>query len=157
MKPLKELTVGIANDHAGIELKFFLIEQLQNEVKDIINIGTDSVESVDYPDFAHPLAQSVERGECDFGIAICGTGNGITMTVNKHQKIRGALCWTPEIAGLTRGHNDANILGIPARFIAKEEALKIVKTFLTTDFDGGRHINRVGKIPFTIDNCASKI
>ena len=148
MKPLKDLTIGIANDHTGVALKNFLIEQLQNEVKSIVNMGSDVVESVDYPDFAHPLSLSVESGECDFGIAICGTGNGITMTVNKHQNIRGALCWMPEIARLTRGHNDANILGLPARFISNEEALETVKAFLTTGFDGGRHLGRVGKIPF---------
>ena len=150
MKPLKELTIGIANDHTGVALKNFLIEQLQNEVKEIVNVGSDIAEYVDYPDFAHPLAISIEKGECDFGIAICGTGNGITMTVNKHQHIRGALCWTPEMASLTRGHNDANIVGLPARFITNEEALKIVKVFLTTGFDGGRHIRRIEKIPVSV-------
>ncbi len=147
MKTLKELTIGIANDHAGVEMKNFLIEQLKSEVKKVINFGTNTNESVDYPDFAHPLASAVERGECDFGIAICGTGNGITMTVNKHQGIRGALCWEPEISRLAREHNDANIVGIPARFISDEKALEIVKVFLTTNFEGGRHECRIKKIP----------
>jgi len=148
MKALKELIVGIANDHAGFEMKNFLMEQLKNEVKDFINFGSNISESVDYPDFAHPLAIAVEKGECDLGIAICGTGNGITMTVNKHQGIRGAVCWEPEISRLTREHNDANIVGLPARFISNEKALEIVKIFLTTGFTGGRHICRIEKIPF---------
>ena len=147
MKTLKEMTIGIANDHAGVEMKNFLMEQLKQEVKSIINFGTDTNESVDYPDFAHPLSVAVEKRECDFGIAICGTGNGITMTVNKHQGIRGALCWEPEISGLARQHNNANIVGLPARFISNEKALEIVKKFLTTGFEGGRHEGRVGKIP----------
>ena len=146
MKALKEIMVGIANDHAGVEMKNFLIEQLKNEVKGFTNFGTNTHESVDYPDLAHPLAVAVEKGECDFGIAICGTGNGITMTVNKHQGIRGALCWEPEISKLAREHNDANIVGLPARFISNEKALEIVKLFLTTAFEGGRHACRVGKI-----------
>ena len=146
MKILKEITVGIANDHAGVEMKNFLIEQLKNEVKGFTNFGTNAHESVDYPDLAHPLAIAVEKEECDFGIAICGTGNGITMTVNKHQGIRGALCWEPEISKLAREHNDANIVGLPARFISNEKALKIVKLFLTTAFEGGRHACRVEKI-----------
>jgi ribose 5-phosphate isomerase B len=147
MKTLKDLTIGIANDHAGVAMKNFLMEQLGKEVKEFINFGTDTTESVDYPDFAHPLAIAVEKGTCDFGIAICGTGNGITMTVNKHQGIRGALCWEPEIAKLARQHNDANVVGLPARFISNEKALEIVQLFLTTDFDGGRHTCRVEKIP----------
>ena len=136
MKALKEMIVGIANDHAGVEMKFFLMERLKNEVKSFINFGSDISESVDYPDFAHPLSIAVEKGECDLGIAICGTGNGITMTINKHQGIRGAVCWEPEISGLVREHNDANIVGLPARFISNEKALEIVKIFLTTDFGG---------------------
>lgn len=147
MKALKELRIGICNDHAGVDLKNFLIDQLKNEVNSFQNFGTDSFESVDYPDFAHPMAIAVEKGECDFGIAICGTGNGITMTVNKHQGIRGALCWESEIAKLAREHNNANVVGLPARFISNEKALEIVKIFLTTGFDGGRHIGRIEKIP----------
>jgi ribose 5-phosphate isomerase B len=148
MKALKEMIVGIANDHAGVEMKNFLMEQLKNEVKSFINFGSNISESVDYPDFAHPLSIAVEKGECDLGIAICGTGNGITMTVNKHQGIRGAVCWEPEISRLVREHNDANIVGLPARFISNEKALEIVKIFLTTGFEGGRHIRRIEKIPF---------
>ena len=142
------MIIGIANDHAGVEMKNFLIDQLKNEVKGFTNFGTNTNESVDYPDFAHPLAIAVEKGECDFGIAICGTGNGITMTVNKHQGIRGAVCWEPEISRLAREHNNANIAGLPARFISNEKALEIVKIFLTTGFEGGRHACRVEKIPF---------
>ena len=148
MKALKELIIGIANDHAGVEMKFFLMEQLKNEVKGFINFGSNGCESVDYPDFAHLLAIAVEKGECDFGIAICGTGYGITMTANKHQDIRAAVCWEPEISRLAREHNNANIAGLPARFISNEKALEIVKIFLTTGFEGGRHICRVEKIPF---------
>jgi len=152
MKALEELTIGIANDHTGVEMKFFLMEELKNEVKTIINFGSDITENVDYPDFAHPLAKAVERGECDLGIAICGTGNGIVLTVNKHQGVRGALCWETEIARLVREHNNANIVGLPARFISKEKAIEIAKTFLTTDFAGGRHVSRVEKIPLS-PNC----
>lgn len=143
---MKNLTIGICNDHAGTELKNFLMDALKDEVKLFVNFGTDSSDSCDYPDFAHPMAEAVESGKCDFGIAICGTGNGITMTCNKHQKIRGALSWEPEIAKLAREHNDANVVGIPARFISKEKALEIVKVFLSTKFEGGRHERRVAKI-----------
>ena len=146
MKVLKEMMIGITNDHAGVEMKNFLMEQLKNEVKGFINFGTNTNESVDYPDFTHPLATAVETGECDFGIAICGTGNGVMMTVNKHQGIRGALCWQPEISKLAREHNDANIIGLPARFISNEKALEMVKIFLTTGFEGGRHTCRIEKI-----------
>lgn len=143
---MKNLTIGICNDHAGTELKNFLMDALKDDVKLFVNFGTDSNDSCDYPDFAHPMAEAVESGKCDFGIAICGTGNGITMTCNKHQKIRGALSWEPEIAKLAREHNDANVVGIPARFISKEKALEIVKIFLSTKFEGGRHERRVAKI-----------
>ncbi|MBP5456361.1 MAG: RpiB/LacA/LacB family sugar-phosphate isomerase [Paludibacteraceae bacterium] len=147
MKALNELTIGICNDHAGVEVKNYLIEQLKQEVKAFKNFGTDTTDSCDYPDYAHPMALSVEKGECDLGIAICGTGNGISMTCNKHQGIRAALSWEVEIAKLAREHNNANVVGIPARFISKEKALEIVRAFLTTDFEGGRHERRVNKIP----------
>ncbi|HOI26672.1 MAG TPA: ribose 5-phosphate isomerase B [Paludibacteraceae bacterium] len=147
MKALKDLTIGICNDHAGVELKNFLMDQLKGEVKVFKNFGTDTTDSCDYPDFAHPLASAVEKGECDLGIAICGTGNGISMTCNKHQGIRAALCWEVEIAKLARQHNDANVIGLPARFISKEKALELVRAFLTTDFEGGRHERRIAKIP----------
>jgi len=141
------MKIGFAADHAGYQLKLFLIETLKNKGFEIVDFGTNSNESVDYPDFAHPLALALENNEIDYGIAICGTGNGITITLNKHQKIRAALCWTSEIAELARKHNNANICSLPARFISDSEAAKIVETFFTTDFEGGRHQHRLDKIP----------
>jgi ribose 5-phosphate isomerase B len=111
------------------------------------DFGTHSSDSCDYPDFGHRLAEAVERGEFDYGIAICGSGNGINMTVNKHQGIRAALCWTPELAALARQHNNANVLSLPGRFVDNASALEMVKTFLSTDFEGGRHQRRIDKIP----------
>ena len=139
-------TIGIAADHAGYHLKECLKELLIKKGIKVIDFGTHSPQSMDYPDVAHPLADAVERSEVEFGIAICGSGNGINMTVNKHQKVRGALCWTSELAGLARLHNDANILSLPARFITEEEAKEIVEVFLNTGFEGGRHISRREKI-----------
>jgi ribose 5-phosphate isomerase B len=147
MKTLKELKVAICNDHAGYELKLELVEKLKNQLAEIKDFGCFSAESCDYPDFAHPMASAVEKGDFDFGIAICGTGNGISMTANKHQGIRAALCWKKEIAALAREHNDANVISLPARFVSAEEAYEMVMTFLTTDFEGGRHQRRVDKIP----------
>ena len=148
MSILKEgKAVGVACDHAGFEAKELiksLLTEMGVEVKDF---GCYSTESVDYPDFAHPCAEAVEKGECYPGIGICGSGEGINMTLNKHQGIRSALCWIPEIAKLTRQHNDSNVLVMPGRFISNEEALEILKTFLETEFEGGRHIRRVEKIP----------
>lgn len=146
MKALKDMVVGICNDHAGVEVKEYIIEQLGTEVEAFVNFGTNTTDSCDYPDFAHPMAEAIETGKCDLGIAICGTGNGISMTCNKHQGLRAALSWEVEIAKLGRQHNNANVVGIPARFISKEKALEIVKAFLTTDFEGGRHERRVEKI-----------
>lgn len=146
MKELNEMVIGICNDHAGVEVKNYIIEQLGDQVEAFVNFGTNTEESCDYPDYAHPMAEAVESGKCDLGIAICGTGNGISMTCNKHQGIRTALSWEVEIAKLGRQHNNANVVGIPARFISKEKALEIVKAFLTTDFEGGRHERRVAKI-----------
>ena len=146
MKELKDLTVGICNDHAGVEVKNFIIEKLKEAGASVSNFGTDTTDSCDYPDFAHPMSSAVETGKCDMGIAICGTGNGISMTCNKHQAIRAALSWEVEIARLAREHNNANVVGIPARFISKEKAWDIVEAFLTTDFEGGRHEARVAKI-----------
>ncbi|MDD3739684.1 MAG: ribose 5-phosphate isomerase B [Bacteroidales bacterium] len=143
-------TIGLACDHAGFKLKNFLIEFLNTKGYKTINFGTNSEESCDYPDFAHPLAEAVENKTCDLGISICGSGNGINMTVNKHQGIRSALCWSPEISELARLHNDANICSLPARFITNEIAIMIVEKFLNTKFEGGRHINRINKIPLTI-------
>lgn len=140
------MKIAIGSDHAGYELKAKIIESLEKEGNEIINFGTDSGESTDYPDYAHPVAEGVSKNEFEFGVLICGSGNGINMTANKHQDIRSALCWETEIAELARLHNDANIVAIPARFISEELALKIVSTFLKTKFEGGRHERRVNKI-----------
>ena len=140
--------IGFACDHAGFELKTFLMEYMKQKGYEIKDFGTNSAESCDYPDFAHPLARAVESGEC-IGFAICGTGNGISMTANKHQGVRCALCWDVEIAALARMHNDANICGLPARFISKELAVEIAETFLKVKFEGGRHERRVKKIPIS--------
>ena len=142
MKP-----IALASDHAGFELKAIVEGYLEARGVAYKDFGTDSAESCDYPDFAHPAARAVESGECSMGIAMCGTGNGIAMTLNKHQGIRAALCWNKEIAALARQHNDANILVMPARFIDAVTALAIVDTFLDTSFEGGRHQRRIDKIP----------
>lgn len=139
--------IAICSDHAGYELKSIIEGYLEANGKQYEDFGTFSAESCDYPDFAHPCALAVESGKCYPGIAMCGSGNGIAMTLNKHQGIRAALCWTPELAALARQHNDANVLVLPARFIAPEVALAIVDTFLSTEFEGGRHQNRINKIP----------
>ena len=141
--------IGIASDHAGFEMKRRLIDQMQKEGIVLKDFGTYSAERCDYPDFGHALAVAVETGECSVGIAICGSGNGINMVLNKHPKIRAALCWTPEIAQLGRAHNDANVLSLPGRFITVEEAFDIVHVFLSTPFEGGRHLCRIKKIPLT--------
>lgn len=140
------MTISIGNDHAGPDYKKAIVSYLEKQGHQIINHGTDTGDSVDYPDFGHPVATDVETGKADLGIVICGSGNGIAMTVNKHQGIRAALCWNKEIAALARQHNDANILSIPARFTAIPQVLEMVETFLTTPFEGGRHQNRVDKI-----------
>ncbi|WP_321332429.1 ribose 5-phosphate isomerase B [uncultured Bacteroides sp.] len=140
-------TIGISSDHAGFELKQFVISWLEEKGWPYKDFGTHTTESCDYPDFAHPLALAVEAGECYPGIAICGSGNGINMTLNKHQGIRAALCWTPEIADLARRHNNANILVMPGRFISTDQADAIMKTFFSVDFEGGRHQRRIDKIP----------
>jgi ribose-5-phosphate isomerase B len=140
------MSIGVASDHAGYELKTKVIKYLKSKGCVVHDFGTDSAESVDYPDYAHKLASAVESGSCQFGIAICGSGNGVNMTVNHHRKVRGALCWTPEIAALARQHNNANIISLPARFIEASIALQMVDVFLSTDFEGGRHQRRVEKI-----------
>lgn len=137
----------MASDHAGYSLKMHLIPFLEAKGYEIKDFGTYSEESCDYADFAHPAAEAVEKGEFPFGIAMCGSGNGIQMTLNKHQGIRAALCWTPELAALAKQHNDANFLVLPARFISQEEAEKIVDAYLDAKFEGGRHIRRIEKIP----------
>lgn len=146
MTPINLMSIGVASDHAGYELKTKVIKHLESKGCVVHDFGTDSAESVDYPDYAHKLASAVESGSCQFGIAICGSGNGVNMTVNHHRKVRGALCWTPEIAALARQHNDANIISLPARFIEAPIALQMVDVFLSTDFEGGRHQIRVEKI-----------
>lgn len=142
---MSKLNIAIANDHAGTALKFKLIEVFESKFN-FINFGTDKVDSVDYPDFVHPLATSVETSQSEFGILICGSGNGVCMTANKHKNIRAALCWTKEICELARQHNNANVVCIPARFVSESEAIEIVTAFLNTEFEGGRHQNRVEKI-----------
>lgn len=140
-------TIGLCCDHAGYELKEYVKQLLDSKGFTYKDFGTNSTDSCDYPDFAHPLAVAVEAGEVYPGIAICGTGNGIAITLNKHQGVRAALCWKEEIARLAREHNDANILVMPGRFISLEEATRSVKTFLNTSFEGGRHQRRIDKIP----------
>lgn len=139
--------LAMCSDHAGYELKCIIQGYLESQDIEYIDYGTNSTESCDYPDFAHPCAEAIENDECFPGIAMCGSGNGIQMTLNKHQGIRAALCWTVELAKLARQHNNANILVLPARFIEPTLALDIVDAFLNTEFEGGRHINRVNKIP----------
>ena len=138
--------VAMCSDHAGFELKSIIQGYLEAQDVEYVDFGTNSADSCDYPDFAHPCANAVESGECYPGIAMCGSGNGISMTLNKHQGIRAALCWTVELAKLARQHNDANVLVLPARFIEPVLALEIVDAFLNTPFEGGRHVNRVNKI-----------
>lgn len=140
------MKIAIGNDHAGTEYKLAIVGMLKSKDIEVINHGTDGTDSVDYPDFVHPVASDVEEGRADFGIVVCGSGNGASMTINKHQGIRGALCWNKEITALAREHNDANILSLPARFIALQQALEMVDTFLKTSFEGGRHERRIEKI-----------
>jgi ribose 5-phosphate isomerase B len=140
------LHIAIGGDHAGVEYKAYISEKLTALGYIVKDFGPNETTSVDYPDHAHPLATSVSTGENTFGILICGSGNGVAMTANKHQKVRAALCWTPEIAKLARQHNDANIIALPARFMSVEEAWKAVEVFVTEPFEGGRHQNRVNKI-----------
>jgi ribose 5-phosphate isomerase B len=144
---MEKRKIAFASDHAGYETKMFLIYKLKSEGFEVKDFGTYSLESADYPDFAHPMASAVENNEADLGISLCGSGNGINMTVNKHQGIRSALCWNVEISELARLHNDANVCAIPARFVSKELAYQIVEKFLTTSFEGGRHLQRINKIP----------
>ena len=140
----KKLKIAIGADHAGFEYKELLKEYLSAyEIKDF---GTHTLDSVDYPDFAHPVAFAVESKEFDFGILVCGSANGVAITANKHQHIRAAICWLGELASLARQHNNANIICIPARFVSTDLAKEMVDTFLTTEFEGGRHENRVNKI-----------
>lgn len=141
------LKIAMGADHAGYHLKEKLKSYLISKGYDVTDYGTNSDQSTDYADFAHPVAETITSGGHDFGLVMCGSGNGVNMTVNKHPAIRSALCWTPELARLARAHNDANVLALPARFISEETALEIVHVFLSTDFDGGRHSQRIAKIP----------
>lgn len=138
--------IAIGGDHAGFTLKEYLQHWLQANGYSVKDFGTKSPESADYPDFAHAVAASVEKKEFDLGVIICGSANGVAMTANKHQGIRAAICWTEELAGLAREHNDANVLCLPARFISEAEAEKILNRFLHSSFEGGRHARRVDKI-----------
>ena len=139
------MKISIGNDHAGVDYKKHIIESLEKEFI-IINHGTNDEESVDYPDFAHPVSSDVNIGTSNLGILICGSGNGVAMTANKYKKVRAALCWDEEIASLAKNHNNANVVCIPARFVSKEKALDIVTKFIETEFEGGRHERRVNKI-----------
>lgn len=143
--------IGMCSDHAGYELKCIIEGYLESQGIEYEDYGTDSTESCDYADFAHPCAKAIESGRCYPGIALCGSGNGIGMTLNKHQGIRAALCWTPELARLARAHNDANVVVLPARFISPETAIEIVNVFLNAEFEGGRHARRIAKMP--LDGC----
>lgn len=140
-------SLAIASDHAGYLMKLNLIKYLEGKGYELKDLGTDSTDAVNYPDFGHPLARLVESGEYAMGISLCGSGNGINMVTNKHQGIRGALCWNAEIARLARLHNDANICSLPARYIELEEAIDIVNAFLETAYEGGRHDIRISNIP----------
>lgn len=140
------MKIAIGSDHAGFEYKSKIIQYLTDKGIEVQDFGTFSTESVDFPDFAHPTASAVEKGEVDFGILICGSGQGVNMTANKHQGVRSALCWNTDVARLSREHNDANIIALPARFVAYEYAIEMIEIFLNTSFEGGRHERRVQKI-----------
>jgi ribose 5-phosphate isomerase B len=140
------MIIAIGNDHAGTEYKFEIIKKLESEDIKVINFGTDTNDSMDYPDAIHPVADAVEKGQANYGIIICGSGNGAQMTANKHQGVRAGLVWNNELVALIREHNNANILAIPARFVSLQQALGFVDIFLKTDFEGGRHQNRIDKI-----------
>lgn len=141
------MKIAVGNDHAGYQIKLVVVEWLTARGYTIKNHGTDSAESVDYPDFAHPVADAVEKGESDMGVLICGSGQGVSMTANKHQGIRAALCWIPEIAELSRSHNNANILCLPGRFVDEQTTISILEKYFSTDFEGGRHQTRMNKVP----------
>ena len=140
------MRISIGNDHAGVEYKNYIREYLLVKNIEVNNYGTDSLDSVDYPDFAHPVSKDVNEKKSDLGILICGSGNGVCMTANKYKNVRAALCWNKELAILSKSHNNANIVCIPARFIEKEEALEIIKKFISEEFEGGRHERRENKI-----------
>jgi ribose 5-phosphate isomerase B len=143
------MTISIGNDHAGPDYKNAIVAHLKSKGFSINNYGTDTFDSVDYPDFVHPVAKDVDEGKVDFGILICGSANGVAMTANKYQNVRAGICWMKEITELARQHNNANIICIPARYTSIPQAIKMVDTFLNTAFEGGRHQNRVAKIPLS--------
>ena len=142
-------TIAIGGDHAGFPYKDSIKRLLNKRGIEVLDFGTNSLESVDYPDFVHPVATNVENKKADLGIVLCGSGNGVAITANKHQGIRAALCWNEELAALARQHNNANVIALPARFISYDLAEKLAEIFITTDFEGGRHLNRVNKIACT--------
>lgn len=146
------MKIGICSDHAGLDYKSRLISYLLGKGYEVVNFGTDSPESCDYPDFAHALAYAVEKGEVDAGIALCGTGNGMAITLNHHKGVRAGLAWGTAIAGLVKEHNNANVLVLPARFISYQMAVSCVRTWLATPFAGGRHQRRIDKIPVYREN-----
>ena len=141
------MKIAIGNDHAGTSYKFKIIDLLKEKGFEVLNFGTDTEDSMDYPDAIHPVAEAVESKKADLGIILCGSGNGAAITANHHKGIRAALCWNNELVSLARQHNDANILSIPARYVSLQQALGFVDIFLNTDFEGGRHQKRVDKIP----------
>ncbi|MFM1898367.1 MAG: ribose 5-phosphate isomerase [Bacteroidota bacterium] len=143
---MKKLNIALGSDHAGFELKNEIIVSLLEQGYDLQDMGPDSSESCDYPDFAHAVAEAVQSGQCDLGILVCGSGNGVCITANKHSAVRAALCWEPELGALARQHNNANVLCLPARFVSVEKALAIASAYLEAEFEGGRHQNRVNKI-----------
>ena len=144
---MNKKVIAIASDHAGYDRKQTILKYLEGRGIAYKDYGCHSSESCDYPDFAHPLADAISKGEFEFGLTFCGSGQGISITANKHQGVRSAICWSPEIARLSRLHNDANVCSIPGRFVTDDEAVEIVKTFLNTGFEGGRHERRIKKIP----------
>lgn len=139
--------IGIACDHAGYEMKEFLVGYLGSKGCEVLDFGTHSPESVDYPDYAHPLAKAIEEGELEQGVALCGSGEGMAITLNKHQAIRAGLAWIPEIARLIRQHNNANVIVLPARFVSNDEAVALLEAYFESEFEGGRHQRRIEKIP----------
>lgn len=141
------MKIGFASDHAGFEYKSKLVKYIEKKGYEVVDFGTYSEDSCDYPDFAHALGNAMDNKEVDLGIALCGSANGITMTLNKHQSVRAAICWKSEIARLAKAHNNANICTMPARFISYQMATRIVNTWLNTEFEGGRHQKRIDKIP----------
>lgn len=142
-----EKPVGLANDHAGYDMKEYITGLFDQHGIDYIDFGANTTESVDYPDFGHKLGTAIDNEVCDFGIAICGTGNGINMALNKHLKVRSALCWNTDIVKLVRMHNNANVLTLPGRFVSAKDAYDMILAFFNTEFEGGRHLTRIEKIP----------